>query len=456
MTDRATIRDAAFVAAIWDARSVELRDLIERYPEAALEGFVEAVRTAGSRLYFLMMLVDLFSLEMLEAAGAPEPVLKHKRVLLEQPPATPVDPARVAADTEHDATFEGVPAVTDAVPQRAPTLSELLGRDRDRWDETIAHGAQILASEVASLSPEETEDLKARLDDWWPKKPYEQTITRESPNSWRQENLAAGWLWFGPPLDKALDARQWAELASCGILFDDQTSWLHRHATSESVLRLAETCKATDSRVWQQALVATPDPLPEVLVKAVLSNLRTAEEDHYEIRFVGQRLLDAAGIQAVRDLSEISPQFATSLRPLLARAGDDEAQRMLLQELREQLQARQRPTGGNLNWLDTVVNEDLLDDLFACVELLWGSPPVAQATQASLVIDVSTPVMNAIRNIGGSKVVERYDALIAKQNGLQFLRDQREAVAQAMLQREGLAAALQAASELGLPALAES
>ena len=456
MTDRATIRDAAFVAAMWDARSVELRDLIERNPEAALEGFVEAVETSKSRLYFLMMLVDLFSLETLEAGEAPESVLERKRLLLEQEqaPTAPIGPASAAANGWHDATLDAVAAGTDAAPDRAPTLSELLGRDRDQWDEVIAHSAQLFASQVVSLSPEATEDLKSRLDDWWPEKPYVQTITRESPNSWRQENLAAGWLWFGPPLDKSLDAHQWAELASCGILFDDQTSWLRRHADSQSVMQLAETCNATDSRVWQQALAATPDPLPEALINAVVNNLRTAEEEHYEVRFIGQRLLAAAGTQPVRDLSEISPQFAASLRPLLAGAGDRDAQRTLIHALREQLQAHQRPNGSDLNWLEAATNEDLLDDLFTCVELLWGTPPAVPDTETWFTVDVSTPVTNAIRNIGGRGAVERYDALIAKQGGLQFLRDQREAVAQAMLQHDGLHAAEQAAQELGLPVFA--
>jgi hypothetical protein len=457
MTERATIRDAAFVAALWDARSAELRDLIERDPEAALEGFLEAINAAENRLYFLMMLVDLFSLEALEAAGAPESVLERKRMLIDQqqPPAAPVGPARVAADAGHDATLDAVPASMDAEPHRALTLSELLGRDRDRWDEVIAHGAQIFASQVVSLSPKETEDLKGRLDSWWPEKPYAQTIARESPNAWRQENLAAAWLWFGPPLDKTLDTRQWAELASCGILFDDQTSWLRRQADVQGVRQLAETCQATDSRVWQQALAATPDPLPEELVNAVISNLRTAEEEHYEVRFIGQRLLAAAGTQPLRTLSDVSPQFAESLRPLLAGAGDEEAQRILIRHLREQLRAHQRPTG-DLNWLDTIVNEDLLDDLFACVELLWGPTPAVQETQTWFTVDVMTPVMNAIRNIGGGEAVERYDSLIAKQSGFQFLRDQRDAVAQAMLRRDGLVAAQQAAGELNLPAFAPS
>jgi hypothetical protein len=72
-----------------------------------------------------------------------------------------------AADAERDAEPVAVPAVTNAEFHRVPTLSELLGRDGDQWDEVIAHGAQIFASQVASLSPEETEDLKGRLDGRW-------------------------------------------------------------------------------------------------------------------------------------------------------------------------------------------------------------------------------------------------------------------------------------------------
>src|ERR1039458_114807 len=305
MTDRATIRDAAFVAALWHSRSAQLRDLIERDPDAALEGFIEAIEASKNRVGFLMMLVDLFSLEVLEAAGAPKSVLERKRLLLEQEqaPAAPVGPASSEADDWRDTTLDMVAAGTDAAPQPAQTLSELLGSDREQSDEVIAYHSQILASQVASLSPEETEDLKGRLDEWWPEKPYEETITRDSPNAWRQENPAAAWLWFGPPLDKSVNAHQWAELASCGILFEDQTSWLRRHADSQSVMQLAETCNAPDSRVWQQALAATPEPVPEALVNAVVKHLRTVEEEHYEVRFIGQRLLATAGTQPLRDLS---------------------------------------------------------------------------------------------------------------------------------------------------------
>jgi hypothetical protein len=68
--------------------------------------------------------------------------------------------------------------------------------------------------------------------------------------------------------------------------------------------------------------------------------------------------------------------------------------------------------------------------------------------------DVATPVMNAIRKIGGQSAIERYDQLIARQDGFQFLQGQREAIVQAMLQRQGLKAAEHAARELGLPIIA--
>ena len=77
--DRETIRDAAFVAAVWHVRSAELRNLIEQHPDAALEGFIEALESSKSRLHFVMMFLDLFSLQALEAARAPESLLARKQ-----------------------------------------------------------------------------------------------------------------------------------------------------------------------------------------------------------------------------------------------------------------------------------------------------------------------------------------------------------------------------------------
>jgi hypothetical protein len=452
MAEHETIRDAAFVSAMWTVQSAELRQLFERDPPAALSGFVEAIQGAPDRIYSLNMHLDLFSLEALEAAGVPERVLERKRMVLEheqrraEAPDTSTALGALAERSTETIAADGPEGVSGP-----PTLSELLARDREQWDEIIAHHSQHYASQVASLAPEEADDLRVRLDEWWPDKAFAETITRQSANSWSQESFAAAWLWLGPPLDKDVTAEQWAELASCGILFHDQTEWLQRKAGAEAKLALARTCTATDSRIWYEALAATPDPLPDELVEAAVTNLKTAEEEHYGVRYIGERLYSAAGVAPLRALSQVSEEFAAALRPLLAADGDEVAQRMLVRQLREQLEAQERPSREDLRWLDAIDNEDLLDDLFACVEILWGRSSPLEETAGWFRSDVLTPVMNAIRNIGGRGAVERYDRLIAKQDGLQFLRGQREAIAQSILRHDGLEAAEQAACELGLP-----
>jgi hypothetical protein len=42
-------------------------------------------------------------------------------------------------------------------------------------------------------------------------------------------------------------------------------------------------CTTTDSRIWYEALTATPDPLPDELADAVVTNLKIAEEDHHAL-----------------------------------------------------------------------------------------------------------------------------------------------------------------------------
>jgi hypothetical protein len=451
MTDRDAIRDAAFVAAIWNVHSDELRQLLERDLEAGLEGFIQAIRLEDSRVFVMDQYLDLFPMTALEAAGAPEHVLDRKRMLaeFERRQAREATTTEEVGETLAEAKV-GLPIEPEEA-RRPPTLSDLLARDREHWDEIIAHHSQHYAGEVASLSPEEADDLRHRLDEWWPERPFAETITRTNANSWTQENLAAAWLWFGPPLDKDMTPHQWAELASSGILFHDQIEWLQRKASTEAKLELARTCRAGDSRVWYEALSATPDPLPDELVKAIVTNLKAAEDKHYNVSYIGERLYSGAGTAPLEALSRVSEHFANALRPLLAAAGDEDAQRFLVRQLREQLEAHQRPDRENLRWLDAVENEDLLDDLFACVEILWTRPAGIDVGRGWHSADAATPVMNAIRNIGGRGAVERYDRLIARNQGLQFLLSQREAIAQAMLRHNGLVAAEEAARQFGLP-----
>ena len=71
--------------------------------------------------------------------------------------------------------------------------------------------------------------------------------------------------------------------------------------------------------------------------------------------------------------------------------------------------------------------------------------------KALFVNDVVTAVTGALREIGGLATVERYDGLIERREGFQFLHGEREAVAQALIERQALQAAAAAATTQGLP-----
>jgi hypothetical protein len=454
MASSETIRDAAFVAAMWDIETAEVRQLGVKDRLAALEGFVAAIKTDENRVWALVLCLDLYSVRELEAAGAPDFAVARRKMQLEptgeQLAAEQAAQERVAVKRAEREERRFRREQEQAAEGRPPTLGEMLARERDESvDAEIAHNSQYFANQVSDLTETEAEDLAGRLEEWWPDRPYPETITRKSENSWSQEGFAAAWMWFGPPLDKDLSPRQWAEIACSGILFHDQTEWLERKATAEGKVELARSCRAQDSRVWHQALQATPGTLPGELVEAVVSNLETANEDMYDLGYIGRRINDAAGVKPLRKLSEVSQQFADALRPLLAADGDEEGQAILVKDLRRRLDAGEQPLDRTLRWLDAIDSEELLEDLFACVSLVYG-PGTTETRGSWYPSDVLTPVMAAIRNIGGRKAVEGYDNLLKDPENA-FLRGQRDAIAQTMLQADGLEAAEQAARELGLP-----
>lgn len=454
MASAEAIRDAAFIAAMWDIETEEIRQLAQQDRLAALDGFVAATRRDENRVWPLMLSLDLYSVEELEQAGAPEFAVERRQMQLE-PTEEQLEAEREAqermAQRRAEREKRRMEREQQVEEERTPSLGELLDRERsENLDLGIALNSQHFASQVGNLSEEQAQDLRRRLDEWWPDKPYAETITRQSQNSWSQENFAAAWLWFGPPLDKDLTARQWAEIACSGILFHDQMEWLKRKATPEAKLELAQTCTAEDARIWNQALQVIPDPLPEELVEAIVTNLRTATEEVYGLEYIGERLSRAAGAEPLRTLSEVSDEFAAAFRPLLAADGNQEAQAVLVKDLRRRLEAGERPIDRTLGWLDAVDSEDLLEELFACVSLVYGPSGLTETYGSWYPRDVLTPLMSAIRNIGGRKAVAGYDKLLEDPDNA-FLRGQRDAIVQAMLQADGLEAAQEAARELGLP-----
>jgi energy-coupling factor transporter ATP-binding protein EcfA2 len=451
--EAAVVTDAAYIAAKWECSIDILRRLAEANHLAALEGFIAAQQDDKDRAWALTLVVEHYSIDELEQAGAPDSLIERRRFQI-----APTE-EQLAAQREADEQFEAWRAERaerqaqrerDRAEHQPPSLEEALGRARTEvLDMNIAYNSQYFAREVKDLSQTAAEELAKRLDDWWPEKPFADTITRTGPTSWSQENFAAAWLWFGPPLDKELTPGQWAEIASCGVLFHDQIEWLRRKATEEAKQELARICAADDARPWHQALQATPGPLPGELINAVVAALETATDQVNGLEYIGERLYEAAGAEPIRSLSNVSEDFASALRPLLAKDGDEGAQLTLLRELREQLERGELARDRELGWLDAVDSQEALEDLFACVRLVWGR---AEPTETSgwWPRDVLTPVMNAIRNIDGRKAVEGYDELL-KDPQYRFMWGERDAVAHSLLRVDGLKAAAQAARELGLP-----
>ena len=114
---------------------------------------------------------------------------------------------------------------------------------------------------------------------------------------------------------------QWAELASCRVLFEDQLEWLRRHAGTTAKQELARICTADDAQTWERALAATPDPLPSELLDSLLVHLRRTDNDH-SLRYLGERLRSSADPGVLRTLAGTSPELMDELRPLLAADGD--------------------------------------------------------------------------------------------------------------------------------------
>jgi len=460
MSERNLIRDVAFVAVAWRVADEQLKQILSRETDAALAGAKEAVEVGAADWWHVSQFVDCFTLEQLEAAGMPDRVIESKRRDIAAAEARTGQAAMGPyLQSEATATVEGA-AVSDDLaedPQRPLTLSELLAKPRDQFDEIIAHHSQAYGSQVKDLSEDEANDLRQRLREWWPDKPYKESITWNNAHRWTQENMAAAWIWFGPALDMDVTPQQWAELAVSGVLFQDQTEWLWRHCTDEAKRILAAICDASDTRIWTQVFNSTPGPFPDELVDAVVRHLRTAEREEYGVGYVGGRLIEDGRIEAVYALAAVSDEFARALRPLLAKEGDVDAQRPLLDELANELRAGKRPERHDLTWLESLDSEELLPQLFEILKLTYGPSRGIESTVgddvAWLSVDVATPVMTAIRTIGGPRAVEGYDRLLEESEDFRFLRLQRDAIVQSMLQMEGLDAAPQAARELGLPVL---
>jgi hypothetical protein len=448
-----TVRRVALLAAVWQLDAHWLASLFDQHRDAAALGVGDALSEHTIYSWEIMDLLGLFTPDEATTAGWPAEFGAYTRVAATLAPTVVRDPEPPAVAPPADSG----PTEPPATPTEDSELATLLKQPRtEAADVDIAHNSQYFAKQAAELSRDLEDDLANRLEAWWPDKPYADTITwndRVAGQSWRQENGAAAWVWYGPAIDKSLTPTQWAQIAASGVAaFDEQHEWLRRHCTEEAVGQLVGLLRNDDAKVWDYALRAIPGQheLPVALIDAATARVRTGES--YSVLTVARRLAEVAGDTPIRELAAISESFADTLRPLLARAGDHETLDVLLADLRHRLERREPVDGDTLGWLDGVGSDPAwLDPLFECLRFAFARPAAGRGAR-----DTVGPLTAAIEQIGTEHpeaVVQRFDDLFLAEPECRWLRGRREGIVHNQLGSLGLAAAAAASAIAQLPLL---
>lgn len=452
--------EATVDVAVCFERGASLRALREVNPEALLRRLVALQEDEEERdidWWQLAEVAAFFEPEELEEAGLSAQVVRYVRQRREAereraeaeaagqpwPPPFP--------DREKDEDEEEV--------EDPPTLAELLGRPES--DSLILANTNYFTSQVAELGDCDLEELRRRLEGWWPERPYIETITRLASNRWEQERGAHAWMAFGPKAEARLDSRRWAELATCGILFEEHQRWLASTASAEGVYLALELIAGDPGPDrWLQFLSCCPDPLPGRVLELCAHDITGFDADGEEgrlalqpVRLLAARMADNGRSELVAALAAAKPACEPVLFPILAKAGDSHYQRLLLEALIEQLDEGKIPQEPVLSWLSPSPSPLVLGRLFEVLRRTWGSAerPVGRVTSGYVLFDITSPTLEGIASIGGRGAVAGYDALIAEGGAFRWLRRSREDVAGALLIAEGERFAKGAAATLGLP-----
>jgi len=420
---------------------------------AALAALASVIAENDLSWYEALGFTLLFEVDELRKAGVPEEFIKRaeqrrrveaERAKLEAEGAMPADPDR-----------------PDEEEEREPTLGELL--DDRHSDAMILSNSRYFAPQVSDLNPLQLRELRRRLEQWWPKKPFVATITRTDANSWRQEVGAAAWVWLGPAARPSLSARQWGELATCGILFSNQSDWLRETQSLEGVYEAIEAIGSDgDPERWSQLFEACEDPLPNLVFERcadVLDPKAAADPGSmaYRMASIAQRFVSTGRGDLARRLAGRLDDFAGALPPLLAEHGDLGAQQKMFGELKRTLDEDKLPDDHRLTWMGGVTETVMLPELFEVLRRSYklSDRPLPRVMSGFGLHDVVNPTTETISRIGGREAVAGYDELIDDGGDFRWLGAQRDRVAATVLTEDGERFAAEASKQLELPMLGD-
>ncbi len=443
---------AVRVAVLLDLDRQTLERLKEADPVVALSTLAGLIEEDEMGWYHAFDLAILYSSSELRDAGIPGDVIERT----EQRREIETERVRFAAE-EAGHRPKCAPTTEDDGSEEPPTLAGLL-EDPDS-DANILRNSQYFAPQVGDLDDRLQGELRSRLARWWPQKEFRSTITPTGPNSWQQEWKAAAWIWFGPAARPRLSARQWGQLASCGILFATQSEWLQSVQSLDGVYQAVDAMGDDgDADRWAQLLDCCTDPLPNrLLVRCaeVLDPDIGADEAgrQYRARAIARRFVDAGRIDLAERLASRTRRFASVLPLLLAEAGDIHSQEAMLEELKRKVDAGEIPEDDRMTWIEALASPALLPGLFAILRRTYklSDEPVERVTASFGSRDVINPTLEAINRIGGRGAVAGYDELIDEGGDYRWLSRPRERVASTELARDGERFAVSAAGRADLP-----
>lgn len=430
-----TAEDVGWIATCWSITDQEVVDWLSVRDPGAV-GVADALDAGRAYFYQVVPLLMAYSTRILRQVGAREELI-HR-----------VEEVRANTDIPTQG-FPAGPGFEESKGETEPSLVWLLDRPAEQSDALLMRNARYFAQSAEDLSHRDRLRLRRRLGRWWRDGQLSTAVHRTSRNTYTVEGWAAAWLSYGPVIDASLRADQWAEIALFGFNVNDLHEWLQRQHSRAGERLAAELCQDQRIGAWADLLRAIPVSPSNEMLEAMIGRARRVD-DAYKLSAIGERLVAANDIESLRSLAGIGSGFARGVLPFLAAAGDYDAQEKLLRRLERALRKAELPQHTEeLRWLDGVEDVRLLPKVINCLRLAY---PLGDETHPNVV----GPLQAAIRGIGGMAAIEAYDELLKESiPGIQFVRPQRDAIAQSLLAESGRRATRALSSRTDLPLLSD-
>jgi hypothetical protein len=390
-------------------------DWVAAHPAAA-EGVAQGLNREDVPLYVPPQLLLTVGSSRLRAGGAPDEVVER----VEQWEV--VQAQRVAAPPE-------APRIVREVPPPPLPLEAVLALEGNGPYEPLLNQDTRLRREAEQAPPAIRQTLRSFLQREWSGKDLREGLTLTESGA-RVQYWVSLVLSYGPPAELDLDDEQWVQVATCGWLFTEQYRWIGRQANQARLDRAADV--ANPSARVLTGMFQVAEGLDSARVQA-----RVAEIEGQElIERNGPGLLEVLSrvraVDALREIQARGETFAALVDPLLARAGDVEAQRHTLRRLKDRLAQGEFVDRHDEAWVEAIDDPSLLELIVDAVVEAKNHPRDDDPP-----FDVTEALLGSIERVGGPQALEVLDRLITERpwDGAQWLQRMRNAVLQRELAR---------------------